>query len=274
MDERERYIVWYRLRGMGLVFLCSLLFFCGAYVAEQKSITVNGMGDGRRMPVCCVQTDQKKLALTFDAAVGNKNTQTILNILDKYGARATFFVTGSWVEAYPDEVKQIAQAGHDLGNHSQNHKNMTELTKSESQSEIQMLHEQVKELTGVDMNLFRPPYGDFDNELLDTVRLSGYLPIEWNVDSGDWKDYGADSVLSTVIQSPDLGSGSIILLHNGADYTAQALEQMIVTLQEQGYELVPVSELVYWEDYQIGADGRQMPGNQTEKNQIVENKSE
>lgn len=259
MEERETHIAWYRLRGLGLVCLCSLLFFCGAYVANQNSVTVSSTVNGRELPIYCVQTDKKQAALTFDAAWGNDDTQTILKILEKYNVHATFFMTGGWVENYPEDVKRIAEAGHDLGNHSQNHKNMSDLTKSEIQEEIQQVHEKVQKLTGIEMNLFRAPYGDYDNELIEAVKMSGYLPIQWDVDSEDWKNYGIDSIISKVTQHAHLGNGSIILMHNGADYTAQALETVITNLQGQGYELVPVSQLIRWDHYHIDTEGRQIP---------------
>lgn len=259
MEEKENHIAWYRLRGLGLVCLSSLLFFCGAYLANQRSVTVSSTVNGRELPVYCVQTDKKQAALTFDAAWGNDDTQTILKILEKYGVHATFFVTGGWVEQYPEDVKRIVAAGHDLGNHSQNHKNMSELTKSQIQTEIQEVHERVRKLTGVEMKLFRAPYGDYDNELIETVKRNGYMPVQWDVDSEDWKNYGVDSIIQKVTQNEHLGNGSIILMHNGADYTAQALETVITTLQEQGYELVPVSQMILWDNYRMDAQGRQIP---------------
>ena len=259
MEKEKKQIAWYRLRGPGLVCLCSLLFFCGAYVANQKSVTVNSTVNGRELPVYCVQTDKKQVALTFDAAWGNESTETILNILKKYGVKATFFMTGGWVDRYPEDVKKIAAAGHDLGNHSQNHKNMSELSRADIRKEIQEVHEKVQKLTGIEMNLFRALYGDYDNELIETVKMSGYLPIQWDVDSEDWKNYGVDSIIRKVTEHKHLGNGSIILMHNGADYTAQALETVIVSLQEQGYELVPVSGLVLWKDYHMDGEGRQIP---------------
>lgn len=259
MEEKQNHILWYRMRGLGLLCLCFLLFFSGVRISERKTAAVSSSVNGRELPVYCVQTDKKQVALTFDAAWGNKDTQTILKILKAYDVRATFFMTGGWVDAYPGDVKQIAAAGHDLGNHSQNHKNMTELSKAEMQQELQEVHKKVLDLTGVEMKLFRAPYGDYNNELITTVKLCGYLPVQWDVDSEDWKNYGAESIIQKVTQHKHLGNGSIILMHNGADYTVHALETVIRTLKEQGYELVPVSELVLFDQYRMDAEGRQIP---------------
>lgn len=258
MEAEKDHIIWYRLRGLGLLCLCSLLFFVGAYIGNQKSITASSTVNGRELPVYCVKTEEKKVALTFDAAWGNEDTEKILDILDRNNVKATFFMTGGWVNKYPEDVKKIAEKGHDLGNHSQNHKNMSQLSKEEILQEVRPVREQVKELTGIDMKLFRAPYGDYDNELIETVVSNGYLPIQWDVDSEDWKDYGVDSIIQKVTEHPHLGNGSIILMHNGAKYAAQALETVICRLKEKGYQLVMVSELVYWDNYHMDAEGRQI----------------
>ena len=213
---------------------------------------------GRELPIYCVETKEKKVALSFDAAWGNEDTQKIMKILEKHKVHVTFFMTGGWVEAYPEDVKALYEAGHDLGNHSENHKNMSQLSEEECRQELQKVHDKVKKLTGYDMFLFRPPYGDYDNEVITTARGMGYYPIQWDVDSLDWKDYGVDSIIQTVTGHKHLGNGSIILCHNGAKYTAEALDALITGLQEQGYEIVPISELIYRDDYHMNHEGRQI----------------
>ena len=131
-------------------------------------------------------------------------------------------MTGSWVEIYPDDVKAISLAGHDLGNHSQNHKEMSKLTTSEIQEELMKVHNKVKELTGIEMELFRPPYGDYNNNLIKTVSNLNYVSIQWSVDSLDWKDYGTESIIKTVLENKDLENGAIILMHLGAKFSQAA----------------------------------------------------
>ena len=213
----------------------------------------------RKIPIYSVETDQPQVALSFDAAWGNEETGALLDILARHNVKATFFMTGDWVEAYPDDVKAIAAAGHDLGNHSQNHKEMSCLSAEECAREIQTVHDQVKALTGMDMTLFRPPYGDYNNQLIEVASGMGYHVIQWNVDSLDWKDYGADDIVSRVLNHKNLCNGSIILMHNGAKYTKDALEAVITGLQEKGYEIVPISQLIYTENYTTDHTGRQIP---------------
>ncbi|MDE7207712.1 MAG: polysaccharide deacetylase family protein, partial [Lachnospiraceae bacterium] len=210
------------------------------------------------LPIYCVQTEESKIALTFDAAWGNQDTQKIMEILKKHDIKVTFFMTGGWVDTYPDDVKMIYEEGHDLGNHSQNHKNMSQLSDSEKETELMSVHDKVKALTGYDMFLFRPPYGDYDNAVVSMAKKCGYYTIQWDVDSLDWKDYGVESILKTVTQNSHLGNGSIILCHNGAKYTAEALDTMITTLKDAGYTFVPLSELIYRESYHMDNEGRQI----------------
>ena len=234
----------------------------GVHYREEGTIlpTSSSVG-GRELPIYCVQTEEPKIALTFDAAWGNDDTKKIMEILKKHDVKVTFFMTGGWVEAYPDDVKMILAEGHDLGNHSQNHKNMSQISDSEKENEIMSVHDKVKELTGYDMFLFRPPYGDYDSKLIHVARKCNYYAIQWDVDSLDWKDYGVESIIKTVTQNEHLGNGSIILCHNGAKYTAQALETLITTLKDAGYEFVPVSELIYRDHYHMDHEGRQIPEN-------------
>ena len=237
--------------------VCGVLILA-ACLGASKTVTVTNTVNGKELPIYSVETEEKKVALSFDAAWGNEDTETILNILKKYDIHATFFMTGGWVENYPDDVKKIYEAGHDLGNHSENHKNMSQLADDECQSELLKVHEKVKELTGVEMNLFRPPYGDYDNEVIKNATACGYYSLQWNIDSLDWKNYGVDSIIKTVTEHKDLKNGSIILMHNGAKYTAEALPKVIEGLLEKGYEIVPISELIYKENYHLDVTGRQI----------------
>lgn len=231
----------------------------GVHYKETGSLVpTSGAAANRELPIYCVQTEEPKIALTFDAAWGNQDTQKIMEILKKHNVKVTFFMTGGWVDTYPDDVKMILAEGHDLGNHSQNHKNMSQLSDSEKETELMSVHNKVKELTGYEMFLFRPPYGDYDSALVTTAKKCGYYAIQWDIDSLDWKDYGVESILKTVTQNEHLGNGSIILCHNGAKYTAEALDTMITTLKDAGYTFVPLSELIYKEKYHMDNEGRQI----------------
>ncbi len=236
--------------------LAVLIVEAARHVPDVVSVSTNV--DGRELPVYCVDTEEPKVALSFDAAWGNEDTQNILDILAAHDVKVTFFMTGGWVETYPDDVKAIYEAGHDLGNHSETHPNMSELSEAEITEELMSVHNKVKELTGVDMQLFRPPYGDYDDEVVKTATANGYYTIQWSVDSLDWKDYGVDSIIQTVCEHKNLENGAIILCHNGAKYTAEALDTMITTIQSKGYEIVPISQLIYKDNFHMDHTGKQI----------------
>ena len=242
----------------GVYALAMLAVVRGVLVTAKANISVSNSVNGKELPIYCVETAEPKVALTFDAAWGNEDTAQILEILKKHDVHVTFFMTGGWVESYPDDVRAILAAGHDLGNHSENHKNMSRLSDGEKKDELMKVHEKVRELTGYEMFLFRTPYGDYDNAVVNVAKDCGYYTIQWDVDSLDWKDYGVDSIIKTVTEHKHLGNGSIILCHNGAKFTAQALDMLIAKVKNEGYTFVPVSELIYKDKYHMNHEGRQI----------------
>lgn len=244
-------------RNIGVAAFCLLLAAAGMNAFEGTAVQTSSRVQNRKLPIYCVKSEAPKVSISFDAAWGNEDTAQLLSILESHNVKTTFFMTGGWVESYPDDVKAIAAAGHDLGNHSENHKQMSQISAAECREEIQKVHDKVKELTGKDMILFRPPYGDYNDTLIETANSMGYHVIQWDVDSLDWKDYGADAIVSKVLDHKHLGNGSIILMHNGAKYTKDALDRVITGLQEKGYEIVPISELIYKENYEMDHEGRQ-----------------
>ena len=242
-----------------IVFLILFVVIAIAVTAVLAS-SDNAVATGKlskEIPIYSVGTDEKKVALSFDAAWGNEDTEIILGILEKYDVKVTFFMTGGWVEKYPEDVKAIKAAGHDLGNHSENHKQMSRISFDECVDEIMKVHNRVESLTGESMCLFRPPYGDYNDTLIKAAEKCGYYTIQWSVDSLDWKDYGADNIVNTVLKHKNLQNGAIILMHNGAKYTKDALERVIIGLKEMGYEIVPVSQLIYTDNYEIDHTGMQ-----------------
>lgn len=243
---------------LGVITLGGIFFLAGLLVCTPELVSVMNSGSERKLPIYCVDTDKKQIALSFDAAWGNEDTKQILEVLKKHDVKVTFFMTGGWVTQFPDDVVAIHEAGHDLGNHSENHKQMSTLSAEQCKEEVMMVHDKVKALTDVDMELFRPPYGDYNNTLVETVNQCGYHCIQWDVDSLDWKGYDAATIIQKVTQHKHLGNGSIILMHNGAEHTAEALDEMITILKGAGYEIVPISKLIMKENYTTNVEGRQI----------------
>lgn len=260
--ELSEYLHEKKLSKKAVTLMAAVLMLAGLlgvkFNADETLLPTGAAVSNRKLPIYCVQTDEPKIALTFDAAWGNEDTRQIMEVLKKHDVKVTFFMTGGWVSSYPDDVKYILSEGHDLGNHSENHKNMSQLSDSEREKELMSVHNKVKELTGYEMFLFRPPYGDYNNEVVKNAEKCGYYTIQWDVDSLDWKDYGVDSIIKTVTQHKHLGNGSIILCHNGAKYTAEALDTLITTLKDAGYTFVPLSELIVRENYHMDNEGRQI----------------
>lgn len=236
------------------LFVCVLL----AMQLADTAVAVSSTYGDRELPIYCVDTDEKKISISFDAAWGAEDFNKIMEVLDKHNVKTTFFMTGEWVDNYPDCVKTLVEKGHDLGNHSNTHPDMTTISQEAQKEQILEVHNKVKELTGYEMELFRPPYGAYDNDVIRTCYELGYYPIQWDVDSLDWKDYDAATIISNVCNHKALGNGSIILCHNGALHTAEALDEMLTNLENQGYEIIPISELIMRENYHMDATGRQI----------------
>lgn len=252
IESGKESFIW--IQSLAL-FVCVLF---AVYLGD-TAIEVSSTYGNRELPIYCVETEEKKVAISFDAAWGAEDFHKIIEILDKHNVKTTFFMTGEWVEKYPDCVKLLVEKGHDLGNHSATHPDMTKLSKSQQKEQILKVHNAVKGLTGYEMELFRPPYGAYNNDVIRTCYEMNYFPIQWDVDSLDWKDYDAATIISNVCSHKALGNGSIILCHNGAKHTAEALDAMLTNLKGQGYSIIPISELILREDYHMDVTGRQIP---------------
>ena len=166
-----------------------LMIGCGVLaVLIGAVVSVSAFAKGERLlPIYCVQTAEKKVALTFDAAWGADDTDTLISVLKKYNATATFFVVGEWVDKYPDEVKKLSDAGFDVMNHSATHPYMTNLSVDKMKEQLKVCNDKIAAITGKAPTLFRPPYGDYDNKVISTVESVGMKTIQWDVDTIDIK---------------------------------------------------------------------------------------
>lgn len=211
----------------------------------------------RELPIYCVQRDNKAVSLSFDAAWGNEDTQLLIDILAKYDVKATFFVVGAWVDKYPESVKALHDAGHEVCNHSNDHAHFNKLSSKDIIDNINACNDKIAAVTGVTPKLFRCPYGEYDDHVIKTVNGMGIHTIQWDVDSLDWKELSADEITQRVLSK--VGSGSIVLFHNAAKHTPEALPTIIEGLIADGYSIVPVSEILLDGEYTIDHTGRQCP---------------
>lgn len=241
-----------------LVYHSIAIFFITCLIIlnynNSKSVFRSEVSNG--LPIYCVDTDKKVCALTFDAAWGAEDTETLIKILDTYNVKATFFVVGDWVEKYPDAVKKLSDAGHDIMNHSDTHKYMTKLTTAELLTEVENCTKKIESITKKKVRLFRAPYGDYNAKVVNKLENMGYYTIQWDVDSLDWKDLPSEEIVSRV--SEKTKNGSIILFHNAAKNTPKALPTIIENLKEKGFEFKKINNLIYKKNYYIDNTGKQI----------------
>ncbi len=221
--------------------------------------TANSVGvfnPAKHLPIYSVETERNTVSITFDCAWGADDISQILDTLKKENVKATFFMVGQWAEKFPDAVKLIANDGHDIANHGYSHLRMSTISKEKCKSEIELCNKKLEEISGIKINLFRPPYGDYNNTVVDTCNEMGCYPIQWNVDSLDWrKEMSRQAILDRILKRTK--PGAILLFHNDTQYTAQLLPEIIKGLKSQGLEFLPVSQLIMKENYYIDDQGRQ-----------------
>ena len=248
------------LSGLALsLALLITLVSVGVYTvknrAENMQTTGAGTSSSRLLPIYSVETQEKKISISFDCAWGAEYTQALLDSMEQNDVRCTFFAVEFWVEKYPEFVKKIVDNGHEMGTHSRTHPYMSKLTKSQMIDELTTSCSAIEKITGKKVELFRPPYGDYNNVLIETCSEMGLYPIQWDVDSLDWKNLSAQEIALRIINGAR--NGSIILCHNNGLHTAEALPMIFSTLKNRGFTFVPISELIYKTDYTIDHTGRQ-----------------
>ena len=238
--------------ALGMALAVALIF-----MTVNSPAIIGASATERQLPVYCVQHDDRVLSLTFDAGWGNEDTEQLIEILDRYNVKATFFLVGSWVDSYPESVKALSDAGHELMNHSDDHAHFSRLGEDEIVANINRCSDKIEALTGRRPVLFRCPYGEYDDHVIKAVNSMGMTGIQWSVDSLDWKGIDAGEIQKRVLKNAE--PGSIVLFHNAAEHTPEALPGIIEELLAQGYRIVPVSELLLKGPYTIDHRGMQIP---------------
>ncbi len=209
----------------------------------------------RKVPVYKVDTEEKQIAISFDAAWGADKTQEIIDVLEEYNAKATFFLVGFWVDKYPEMVKAIDDAGLEIGTHSNTHPDMAKLSKESVKSELEISMSKITAITNKKVEVFRPPFGSYNNTLLSTCEELGLIAVQWDVDSLDWKGLSASQVTARVMKGA--GNGSIILMHNNADHVVDSVRLTLDYLTKNGYKVTSVGDLIYKDSFTIDANGVQ-----------------
>jgi polysaccharide deacetylase family sporulation protein PdaB len=236
--------------------VCACALALAAIIAVNTTFTaITTASSNRVIPIYCVDRGEEKIcSISFDAAWGDEQTNTLLDTLDKYKVKSTFFLVGDWVDKYPDAVKEIAKRGHDIGSHSDTHPHMTQLSESKMTEELKLSQEKITAITGKPTTLFRPPYGDYNNAVVNAVKAQNMYCVQWDVDTLDWMDPSPSQMVQTVQKK--LKPGSIILMHNGAKNAPEALPMILEYIQKQGYKLVPISQLIPSGEYYTDHEGK------------------
>lgn len=253
--RRPRGAGWLAAHAVSLLSFALLLTISAAYVGALPD-TVSVVSGKRELPIYCVNRDDNKISISFDAAWGGDKTLGILDLLDEYNIKTTFFLVDIWTQKYPDLVKEIVARGHEIGNHSTSHPQMSKLNETQIAKELNTQADNVLAIAGVRPVLFRPPYGDYNNRVITTARAQGFVPIQWSVDSLDWKNRGAQEVIN---RATKVKSGDIVLFHNDSQYILDALPAVLKYYAENGYSVVPISEILLTGETTIDIQGRQQP---------------
>ncbi|MCL2020258.1 MAG: polysaccharide deacetylase family protein [Oscillospiraceae bacterium] len=237
--------------------LVILAVFIGIAVGIASVLTsINTGAAETRLPIYSVDRADNKISLTFDCAWGNSNTDELLNILTEHGVFATFFMTGEFVEKFPDDVRKIAVAGHEIANHSDSHPRIKGMNINELINDTREAERKITTITGTKPVLYRSPYGEYDVNSIKTVEGLGYKFIQWSVDSIDWQEPDPATIVKRVTEKTV--PGSILLFHNDLDNTTKALPEVITRLRQAGFEFVKTSDLIYHDDYYIDHAGKQI----------------
>lgn len=226
-----------------------------AHVSMRDAPAIMTAAATRELPVYNVDTKDKALSISFDAAWGRANTEEILNILDRYEAKTTFFLVGFWAEKHPDLVCEIVARGHEIGNHSATHPHMNSLSPGQIREELRRCSDLVASVTGTPTTLFRPPYGEYNDQVVAISREMGYECVQWNVDSLDWKNISAEDMVRRCTKN--VNPGDIVLFHNDSKYILDALPRILEYYTQAGYKIIPVSQLLLEGDTWIDHAGQQ-----------------
>ena len=236
-----------------------------AYVAGLGEETAAVVAQKRELPIYSVERQDQSISISFDASWGADKTIALLDILDKYNVKTTFFLVGGWVDKYPDMVKEIFARGHEIGNHSDSHPHMSQQSEQQIRDELRIMSDKVETLTGVRPTLFRPPYGDYNNRVISVSRAEGYEAVQWSIDSLDWKDRGTEDIIRQCTRKVE--AGDIVLFHNDSNDILNALPTVIQHYQGLGFDIIPVSQLLLEGDYTIDVQGKQHPVNEPTQDQ-------
>ena len=231
------------------------LFIIAATFTNKSGEIIQTMSQSKLLPIYSVDTQEPKVAFTMNCAWNADDIDSILSTLEKHKIHITFFMVGDWVDKYPEAVKKISDAGHEIANHSDGHKHVNNLTLEENEKEIITCSEKIQKITGKPTTLYRGPYGEYNNTVIQAAENQKHITIQWSLDTLDYKGITADEMWERL--KDKIKNGDIILSHNGTEHTADSLDKLLTNIEQKGFQVVTVSELIYQDKYIIDSNGTQ-----------------
>lgn len=240
-----------------VAFSTVAILFGGAsfFVPNSNETLETSAKTSKLLPIYSVETEEKKVSLTINCAWNADDIDRILDTLSKYKVKVTFFMVGDWVDKFPEAVKKIAEQGHEIANHSNTHPHVNQMTFEKNEQQIKECADKIEKLTGKRSTLYRGPYGEYNDVVIKAAENQNHKTIQWSLDTLDYKGLTQEEMWNRL--KDKLKAGDIILMHNGTTHTADALDKIIYNIQEKGYQIVPVSEIIYNENYVIDSTGMQ-----------------
>lgn len=245
--------------AVSVVTVLVLFVMAGTLMPKNNAIETSA-GVQKQIPIYNVKTEDKKIAFTMNCAWNADDIDSILKTLEKNKVKITFFLVGDWIDKYPEAAKKIAQSGNEIGCHSNSHPHVNDLTYEKNIEEMEKCNEKIAKIAGKKTNLYRTPYGEYNDTVIIAAIDKGYYPIQWNIDTLDYKGLTGEEMWKKI--EGKLTNGSIILSHNGTEHTADSLDVIIKNIKSKGYEFVKVSDLIYKDGYTINSNGTQIKLNE------------
>ena len=234
-----------------------VLLFCVANTINLNENAVQTSAKAQKLlPIYNVQTEEKKVAFTMNCAWNADDIDSILKTLEDNNTKITFFMVGDWIEKFPEAAKKISDAGHEIASHSDTHPHVNNLSYEKNIEEIEKSNDKIEKITGKRTNIYRAPYGEYNDTVIKAATDKGYYTIQWNLDTLDYNGLTGDEMWNRI--KDKLNSGDIILSHNGTKNTANSLDMLIKNIKQKGFEVVRISDLIYKEGYSINANGAQI----------------
>ena len=233
----------------------AVLFTISIFVNNKQTLEVSS-STNENLPIYNVQTEENAVSLTMNCAWNADDIDSILDTLNKCNVKITFFIVGDWADKYPEAVKKISENGHEIGNHSNTHPHVNKLNIDKNCEEITKCSEKLKNITGKEVNLYRCPYGEYNNTVINAANSLNYYSIQWSLDTLDYTGLTGNEMWNRLDRK--LKKGDIILMHNGTKHTADSLELLIKNIQSKGLEIKKVSDILYKDNYKINENGTQV----------------